>query len=321
MANATTIAFMLALLAAGAVGEVQADERASVVTFQDESEADDDRATTDTQNQKADSNPEAAPERVQADAESRYRYHNGRWWYLDRRGQRHWHDGRRWVLQQSRSPSGGGIGGQAQTAPAAEAGEAPAAPGRSQMPVASPQFNTWFNAYRGFQTGRAQLQTAEAGQVELATSEITEAEATEVFEVGGIPRRQARQRRAGVGRTLSGGGAWFNAGSPFGIRYGYGSGFGYGGYGFDNPYGYGSRTGSGGAYGYGFGDYGSVGGQTGERLSSLISGPAEEGGRLVGPEPPGIGAPARLETAVGGTYGKAGAGVRKLGESARQGGE
>jgi hypothetical protein len=321
MANATTIAFIVALLPGGAVDEVQADERASVVAFQDETMEDDERATTDTQHQKADSDPETVPQRAQGDVDSRYRYHNGRWWYLDRRGQWHWHDGRRWVLQQSRGPSGGEVVGQAQTASAAEADEAQAARGRSEMPFASPQFNTWFNAYRGFPTGRARLQTAEAGQVEMATSQIAEGEAPEVFEVGGIPSRQTRGPRAGVGRSLSGGGAWFNAGSPFGIRYGYGSGFGYGGYGFDNPYGYGSRSGSGGAYGYGFGEYGSVGGQTGERLSSLISGPVEEGGRLVGPEPPGIGAPARLETAVGGTYGKAGAGVRKLGESARQGGD
>ncbi|HWB11216.1 MAG TPA: hypothetical protein VG826_18450 [Pirellulales bacterium] len=179
------------------------------------------------------------------------------------------------------------------------------------------RFNAWFNAYRTFSTGRAKLQTAEAGQVELGTSEISaEGEAAEAFEMGGIPGSQAARRRPGVGRSIAGSGSWFNAGSPFGIKYGYGSGYGYGGYGFDNPYGYGSRTGGGGAYGFGFGSFGSVGGQTGERLSSLISGPAEERGRLIGSEAPGIGAPARLETAVGGTYGRAGAGARRLGESA-----
>jgi hypothetical protein len=162
----------------------------------------------------------------------------------------------------------------------------------------------------------AQAGRTEAGQVELATSDIAEGEATDAFEMGGIPGSQARQRRPGVGRAISGSGAWFNGGSPFGIKYGYGSGYGYGGYGFDNPYGYGPRTGGGGAYGFGFAPYGSVGGQTGERLSALISGPIEERGRLIGPEPPSIGAPARLDTAVGGTYGKAGAGTRKLGESA-----
>lgn len=321
MRNSMTVLFMLALLA-GAADTIQAVERASVVTFEDES--DNDAATTETQNQTADRDPDAAeplPQQTDGGTQNRYRFHNGHWWYLDRGGRWHRHDGRQWVLQQPRGPVGRLVSNQAQAAPATEANEGQAAPARSQMPFASPQFNTWFNAYRGFQTGRAQLQTAEAGQVEMATSEIEAGEAPEVFEVGGIPSRQARGRRAGVGRSLSGGGAWFNAGSPFGIRYGYGSGFGYGGYGFDNPYGYGSRSGSGGAYGYGFGEYGSVGGQTGERLSSLISGPVEEGGRLVGPEPAGIGAPARLETAVGGSYGKAGAGVRKLGESARQGGE
>ncbi|HEV3345142.1 MAG TPA: hypothetical protein VG125_32495 [Pirellulales bacterium] len=178
------------------------------------------------------------------------------------------------------------------------------------------RFNRWFDAYRSFSTGRARLQTAEAGQVELATGDIAEGEATEAVEMGGIPGSQARQRRPGVGRAISGSGAWFNGGSPFGIKYGYGSGYGYGGYGFDNPYGYGSRTGGGGAYGFGFAPYGSVGGQTGERLSALISGPVEERGRLIGPEAPGIGAPARLDTAVGGTYGKAGSGARRLGESA-----
>jgi hypothetical protein len=201
-------------------------------------------------------------------------------------------------------------------------GVTPQAP--SKLPggrLDSSRFDKWFNAYRSFQTGRARLQTAEAGQVELATSEIAAGEAAEAFEMGGIPGSQARQRRAGVGRSISGTGSWFNAGSPFGIKYGYGSGYGYGGYGFDNPYGYGPRTGGGGAYSYGFAPYGSVGGQTGERLSALVSGPVEERGRLIGSEAPGIGAPARLETAVGGTYGRAGSGARALGGSASVGGE
>jgi hypothetical protein len=183
------------------------------------------------------------------------------------------------------------------------------------------RFNRWFDAYRNFSTGRGRLQTAEAGQVELGTTAISEGEAAEAFETGGIPGSQARQRRPGVGRAISGTGAWFNGGSPFGIKYGYGSGYGYGGYGFDNPYGYGPRTGGGGAYSFGFAPYGSVGGQTGERLSSLVSGPLEEGGRLIGPEPASLGAPSRLETAVGGSTGRAGAGALQLGESASVSGE
>jgi hypothetical protein len=215
----------------------------------------------------------------------------------------------------------------AQAAPAqrgsAARGAAPGGASRQSAaqlgPLQSTQFNSFFNSYRGFQTGRASLRTAESGQAEMATSGISAGEPTEGFETGGIPGRQVRRRRPGVGRSLSGSGSWFNAGSPFGIRYGYGSGYGYGGYGFDSPYGYGSRTGSGGAYGFGFGPFGSVGGQTGERLSSLISGPVEEGGRLIGPEPAGMGAPARLESSQGGTYGRAGAGVRRLGGSASGG--
>ena len=212
------------------------------------------------------------------------------------------------------------------SAPATGAAAAPQATPMGS-PMASESFNSWFNAYRGFQTGRGRLRTAESGQLELATGEIT-AETAEaptaqdVFEVGGIPRRQARGARPGVGRSMSSGGAWFNAGSPFGIKYGYGSGYGYGGYGFDNPYGYGSRSGGGGAYSYSFGPFGSAGGQTGERLSSLISsGGGVEPGRLIGPEPGSIGAPGQLERgAVGGTFGRGGAGARRLGGSAAEGG-
>ncbi|HVX12202.1 MAG TPA: hypothetical protein VHC22_13560 [Pirellulales bacterium] len=193
-------------------------------------------------------------------------------------------------------------------------------------PMASDGFNSWFNAYRGFQSSRGRLRTAEGGGVEMATGEITtetaETPGAEDF-VGGIPSSQARGRRPGMGRAMSSGGAWFNAGSPFGIKYGYGSGYGYGGYGFDNPYGYGSRSGSGGAYSYGFGPFGSVGGQTGERLSSLISsGAGVEPGRLISPEPGSIGAPGQIERgAVGGTFGRAGAGSRPLGGSAAEGSE
>jgi hypothetical protein len=318
MRNVAKIAFMFVFLADALPNVSRAGEPASVVHFQEQAEADA-QATQDSQENRA-SNGQLATaalgDQRKGAAESRYQYRNGRWWYLDRRNQWHWWNNSRWVPQQT----GAAARGDAEAIPTGQDKADRAPVDQTRPPFASSRFDTWFNAYRGFPTGRAQLQTAEAGQVEMGTSDITEVEAAEAFEVGGIPRRQARRPRAGVGRTLSGGGSWFNAGSPFGIRYGYGSGFGYGGYGFDNPYGYGSRTGSGGAYGYGFGDYGSVGGQTGERLSSLISGTIEEGGRLVGPEPPGIGAPQRLETAVGGSYGKAGAGVRKLGASASESG-
>lgn len=187
-------------------------------------------------------------------------------------------------------------------------------------------FNSWFNAYSGFQARGGRLATAESGQVEMATGELTAAEveagAAEGMEFGALPSRQVRRGRPGVGRAMSTGGAWFSSGSPFGIKYGYGSGFGYGGYGFDNPYGYGSRTGGGGAYGFGFGPFGSVGGQTGERLSGLVSGGGGfEAGRLISPEPSSIGAPGQIERgAVGGTFGRSGAGARRLGGSASEGG-
>lgn len=261
----------------------------------------------------------------------RYRNENGRWWYWSPENRWSYWNGSRWTpftgrergLTPPRAIAGqGGAAGEQ----AIEGGENVEAPlgqlplgqgggaGRGRVGVGGQDFNTWFGAYRGFQTGAAALRTAEQGGVEMGTSEITaEAPATEVFEFGGIPGRQVR-RPSPIGRTMKGSGAWFSSGSPFGIKFGYGSGFGYGGYGFDNPYGYGSRSGGGGAYGYGFGPFGSVGGQTGERLSALISGGAEPA--LIGPEAPGIGAPSRLEQAVGGQYGKAGAGVRKLGGGA-----
>lgn len=210
---------------------------------------------------------------------------------------------------------GAAAGGARQAAPAA------AAP-RGTM--STNQFNSWFNAYRGFPVRRGRLATAESGQVQLATGELTaegvetgEAEGTEF---GALPRGQVRRGRPGVGRAISPGGSWFSGGSPFGIKYGYGSGFGYGGYGINNPYGYGSRSGSGGAFSYGFAAYGSVGGQTGERLSGLTNGGGGvEMGRLVGPEPAGIGAPSQIERgAVGGTYTRSGAGSRELGGSAAE---
>lgn len=257
----------------------------------------------------------------------RYRNENGRWWYWG--ADNHWSywNGSRWTAYTGREqgltpPRGiGGAGGAQGGAGAVEAplGQLPLGQGgrAGAAPIggaAGQDFSTWFNAYRGFQTGAGALRTAEQGGVEMGTAEITaEAPATEVFEYGGIPSRQVR-RPSPIGRTMKGSGAWFSSGSPFGIKFGYGSGYGYGGYGFDNPYGYGSRSGGGGAYGYGFGPFGSVGGQTGERLSSLISGGTEPA--LIGPEAPGMGAPSRLESAVGGQYGKAGAGVRKLGAGA-----
>jgi hypothetical protein len=236
----------------------------------------------------------------------RYRRQNGRWWYWTDENRWAYWNGSRWVAP-SKPAAGVGDLSQAQEAEGAVEGE--------RSFAEPPRFRSWFNAYRNFQTGRPALQTAEEGSVELATGEIAaDMPAEEVFEYGGIPRRQARRERPVTSGAIRSGGAWFNAGSPTGIKYGYGSGYGYGGYGFDNPYGYGSRSGSGGAYGYGFGAFGSVGGQTGERLSSLITGGAEP--RLIGPEPPGIGAPAKLESTVGGTVGRAGLGARELGGSA-----
>lgn len=281
----------------------------------------------------------------------RYRFDNGRWWYWSAQRQWwYWNDGTWQRLADDRgnrpadsgsagsragTPGAGGVGGGSgggggrgsalgqQRAGGQRSGQNLGGPGLGGQALGAggtQDFNTWFNAYRGFSTGRAALRTAEQGGAELGTADIgaeAEANAAETFTYGGIPRRQAERRRAGIGRTMRGSGSWFSSGSPFGIRYGYGSGFGFGGYGFDNPYGYGSRTGSGGAYGYGFGPFGSVGGQTGERLSSLISGGAEP--QLIGPEPPGIGAPQRLESAVGGSVSRAGAGARRLGGGASGG--
>lgn len=220
----------------------------------------------------------------------RYRRQNGQWLYwAGERGWMRW-DGGKWVA-------------------------APRAEQAATQYLDQQNFNRWFGAYRNFQGGRPALATAEEGNVQLGTADITgEAETAELMEYGGIPARQARRRRT-VQDVISGGGAWFNSGSPTGIDYGYGSGYGYGGYGFDNPYGYGSRSGSGGAYGIGFGAFGSVGGQTGERLSALITGSRESG--LISSEPAAIGAPAQIEHgAVGGTAGRAGKGSRRLGGSA-----
>ena len=276
-----------ALVASGIAPTASAANRARIVRI---SQAKADAPRTDA--------AEPIPPGDEDDTDWRYRRVNGRWWY--------WTNDSRWVQWN----------GSSWVAPA-KATEGPGALDEAQGPGVgeSPAFKNWFNSYRNFETGRPALQTAEEGGVEMGTGEITaEAPASEVFEYGGIPRAQARRERPVTSGAIRSGGAWFNAGSPTGIKYGYGSGYGYGGYGFDNPYGYGSRSGSGGAYGYGFGAFGSVGGQTGERLSSLITGGAEP--RLIGPEPPGIGAPARLESAVGGTVGRAGAGARALGSSA-----
>lgn len=229
--------------------------------------------------------------------DNRYRYQSGRWWYLSRDNQWLVWNGTRWMPYRGQTGQAGG-------------------------PVARANFDTWFNAYRTVQAGGAPLQTAEQGEVEMATDEITDAESTgEGFNAGAIPPSQARRQHAGIHAGASGMGAWFNNGSPFGIKYGYGSGYGYGGYGFNNPYGYGPRTGGGGAYGYGFGAFGSVGGQTGERLSGLITGGAgAEPGRLISSEPSSIGAPSQLERgAVGGTFTRSGAGARSLGGSAAEG--
>ncbi|HVA49409.1 MAG TPA: hypothetical protein VNH11_23790 [Pirellulales bacterium] len=322
-----------AFLMYGGAALAQQGEAIAVIRFDgDEQVQDDSRTIADepaAQEEPAGDAATAAPPASEnkQPTDRRYRYYNRHWWYQTDDGQWLWRNGSRWVPYQPRGETritkATAVAMQSQAAaPGDVGGEMPPAPGRTAQPVASPAFNQWFNAYRGFQTGRAQLRTAEAGQVEMATSAIgAEAEAEEWAEYGGIPRSQARRRRPGVGTAMPGSGSWFNSGSPFGIRYGYGSGFGYGGYGYDNPYGYGSRSGSGGAYGYGFAAFGSVGGQTGERLSSLIGGPSEEGGRLIGPEPPSFAAPSKLETAVGGTYGKAGAGARKLGGSAAEHGD
>ena len=272
-----------------------------------------DRGPVIRMSQKSGGKSEAAPPAKRETDNWRYRYQNGRWWYwTDESG---WlrYDGGRW------SPPAGSSAPAARL-PAAGPLETDSLDtvGERQAMAAPQSFQNWFNAYRNFNTGQAALQTAEQGGVEMGTGEITaESPAGEVYEYGGIPGRQVQRQRPVTSGAISGGGAWFNSGSPSGIKYGYGSGYGYGGYGFDNPYGYGSRSGSGGAYGYGFAAFGSVGCQTGERLSSLITGGAEP--RLIGPEPPGIGAPAKLESTVGGTVGKAGLGARTLGGSAAGG--
>ena len=224
----------------------------------------------------------------------RYRYQNGRWWYLSRDNKwSRWENGV-WV-------------------PYARAAEQEVA--RTAPSVASPRFDRRFAAYMLYQVGQGRLQTAEGGEAELATDEIAEpgepAAVAEAMEMGALPPRQAERQHAGLRRSAEEERpGWFNAGSPFGIRYGYGSGFGYSGYGFNNPYGYGPRTGGGGGFAYGFGPYGSVGGQTGSQMSG-----AGGGANLIRVEQGSLGSPSQLEKGpVGGSVLRPSR--RKLGGSA-----
>jgi hypothetical protein len=220
-------------------------------------------------------------------ARGRYRYQNGRWWYLTRDNRWFYWMNNEWIAYR--------VG---RIEPGA---------------VESPSFNRRFATYQDYQVGQGRLRTAEGGNAELATDEITEpGEATEAFTMGGVPLREAERPRVGIRRTSEKPAEWFNRGSPFGIRYGYGSGFGYGGYGFNNPYGYGPRTGSGGGFGYGFGPYGSVGGQTGSQGGGA-------GASLISSEPSSIGSPGQLEKGpVGGSLTRPAR--RKLGGSASSSG-
>ncbi|HET6881186.1 MAG TPA: hypothetical protein VFI31_13585, partial [Pirellulales bacterium] len=207
-------------------------------------------------------------------ATGRYRYQNGRWWYLSREN--------RWFVWQNKRWT-------AWSSPARQ--EAP----RTAPFAKSPGFDRRFAAYLDYQVGQGRLRSAEGGDVELATDEISEPGAedavAEAMELGGIPRRQAERRHAGMHHEAEEQRPeWFKSGSPFGVRYGYGSGFGYSGYGYNNPYGYGPRTGSGGAFSYGFGPYGAVGGQTSSRMSGIGGG----GPNLISAEPSSLGAPGGL---------------------------
>jgi hypothetical protein len=224
-------------------------------------------------------------------ATGRYRYQNGRWFFLSADNKWFvWSDGR-WIshptfAQQSDRPVPGGA-------------------------TETPSFRRRFAAFRDYDIGE-RLQTAEGGNAELATDEIEgPAEESEAFDVGGIPPQQAERGHAGISRAAAQRPEWFNTGSPFGIRHGYGSGFGYSGYGFNNPYGYGPRTGGGGGFSYGFGPYGSVGGQTGMQVGG--------GSTLISSEPSSLGAPSQLEKGpVGGSVNRASR--RKLGGSASSSG-
>lgn len=200
---------------------------------------------------------------------ARYRFQAGRWWFLSRDNQWfYWTNGRWTAYSQPRAGN-------------------------------SPDFDRRFADYQNYQAGQRRLQTAEGGQAELATDEIAEpGDAAEAVDMGGISRRESERRRLAVGRAVQEQQAdWFNAGSPFGTRYGYGSSFGYGGYGYNNPYGYGPRTGSGGGFSFGFGPYGAVGGQTGSRMNGMGGGPS-----LIGLEQGGLGPPSQIEKGpVGGS--------------------
>jgi hypothetical protein len=229
------------------------------------------------------------------EAAGRYRYQNGRWWYLSRDNKWSvWQNGR-WVAW-------------------SRAGQQDIA--RIPPFVRSPSFDRRFASYLNYDIGQGALQTAEGGEVELATDEITEpgdeATVAEAMEMGGLPRRQAERQHAGIRREAQEQRPeWFKTGSPFGIRYGYGSGFGYSGYGYNNPYGYGSRTGGGGAFSYGFGPYGAVGGQTSSRMNGMGAG----GPNLISAEASSLGAPGGLgKGPVGGSVTRASR--RKLGGSA-----
>src|SRR5487761_1409228 len=144
----------------------------------------------------------------------RYRNENGRWWYWSADNRWSYWNGSRWTpftgrergLTPPRAIAGQGGAGPAapRDGAAAEAplGQLPLGPGMQgrragAAPLGGPagqDFSGWFNAYRTFQTGAAPLRTAEQGGVEMGTAEITaEASATEVFEYGGIPRRQLRR--------------------------------------------------------------------------------------------------------------------------------
>lgn len=224
---------------------------------------------------------------------ARYRFQNGRWWYLSRENVWSvWENGRWRVFSQPRPR-----------------------PRVSGAPIArSPAFERRFATYLVYQIGQGRLQTAEGGGVALATDEVTdpgeEATVAEAMAVGGIPRRSAQRTHTGIRRAAEEERPnWFQTGSPFGVRFGYGSGFGYSGYGYNNPYGYGPRSGSGGAFSYGFGPFGSVGGQTSARMPGMSRAVLAIG------EPPSLGSPSQLEKGpVGGSIARPAR--RKLGGSA-----
>jgi hypothetical protein len=214
----------------------------------------------------------------------RYRYQNGRWWYLSRENKWFVWQGGRWLAYM----------------PVREPDRLPSVPA---VLAETRAFHRRFAGYLQYSAGQRSLETAEGGNVELATDEVTEPGASEVvseaFMTGGIPPRQAERRHVGVRLTVSEVMPdWFRSGSPFGNRYGYGSGFAYGGYGFDNPYGYGPRNGSGGGFAFTFGPYGSMGNQMTSRVSAIGGGTSNTLGRNI---PGTLGLPNLRGVAVGGT--------------------